>query len=188
MKHLIFFSLLAISFTGKAQDTIKVADNILPVTKLKSLTFSREKGQFDFISKFASNVTEKFQIEKLVEAGIAAAAAACTNTPPVGIAGLTGGYRIYEYQMSIEQAYKLKIIAGGDASADIGKEVYVYDHVFYKKDKDCKGNEITWGAGVRLLVKVKKTSTNLNITGLAAIAASAEIKAADASVEFKLLA
>lgn len=183
MKNIIYISLLLsvlntlkaqishINFPIKNQEFFKnIKENNLKNSKL--LTYKSDAENELFLKAFEKNASE------LVN---------CVLTPPSNIATLTGGYQIFDYHLTSDQAYKLGVIGVGEASSSIGKEIYIYDHMYYKNDKDCLGHAITYGAGVRLIVTVKQINANVNLNGLGAIAASAEMKFAEVTVSFKTI-
>jgi len=105
--------------------------------------------------------------------------------PPKDLAGLTGGWNIFFYSLTLDAAANLGIISLGEVSANYGKEVFVYEQMYYKDAKNCKGENITFGAGVRLTILAKKLSASANFSNLGAIAASAEFKSAEVEVRIK---
>lgn len=106
---------------------------------------------------------------------------------PSNLADLTGGWDFWDYHLSLETAQKLSIVSVGDIGANYGKDVYVYDFMFYKDDKNNKGEKIKWGAGVRLVIIAKKLNSSANFSTLGAIAASAEVNMAEVSIRMKTI-
>jgi hypothetical protein len=107
--------------------------------------------------------------------------------PPVGIAGLTSGWRLDSYQLTVAAALSVGVISAGEASTNQGKEIHVYDFMYVKDDRDCSNNLVTWGAGVRLVITVKKLDVSISVSGLAAFAASAQLQKAEVSVKMEVV-
>lgn len=108
-------------------------------------------------------------------------------TPPTKLADLTGGWAVFFHNMTLESAANVGIISIGDINANYGKEVYIYEQMNYKDLDNCKGGKTTYGAGIRLVIFVKKISASANLSSLGAIAASAEFKLADVTVNMKTI-
>lgn len=106
---------------------------------------------------------------------------------PINLAELTGGWNIFFYSLTMDAAVSLGIISLGEVSANAGKEVFVYEQMYYKDAKTCAGANITYGSGVRLTILAKKLSGSANFSNLGAIAASAEIKSAEVEVRMKTI-
>jgi len=111
----------------------------------------------------------------------------CNIIAPKTLADLTGGWKIFFYQMSLETAAKVGIISLGEAATNSGKELYIYEQMNYKDLDNCKDGKITYGAGVRLTILAKKLDASVNLTSLGAIAASAEFKKAEVTVSMSTI-
>ena len=176
---------------------------VAEVVHAQSDTISLPVSQNDFIKSAKKAGFEKMKLSKAMDGSEINAVesepldkqfvdeakelAGCALTPPTGIRGLTGGFNVFDYQLTSEAAFTLGVIGIGEFNSSGSKEYYIYDHIWYKNDKDCAGNDIVYGAGVRLVVSVKRLSADLKLSGLSAIAASAEMKTAEVSVNFKTL-
>src|SRR5690606_17193170 len=85
-------------------------------------------------------------------------------------------------QMNLDTAAKVGVISLGEASTNIGKDVYIYEQMYYKDVSNCDAGKVTYGSGVRLTILAKKLEAGVNLSNLGAIAASAEMKKAEVTV------
>jgi hypothetical protein len=113
-------------------------------------------------------------------------ASATTKKGPANLKELTGGFHVFQYQLSQDAAMKLNLIAVGGQLAGAEK-VFVHDFMFYKDDTDENNLPIRWGAGVRLIIQAKSLAGSANFTSLPAIAASAEFRFAETSVDLRTI-
>lgn len=175
MKHLFtfvsIFIIICVSLTTYAQEESVIPVNIKSLNESisnKSLMGSIELSSMEVESSALSDVLETIPN--------------CQVNPPTTLAQLTGGWKIFFHQMTLETAAKVGVISLGEAETNIGKEVYVYEQMNYKDIDNCKNGKITYGAGVRLTILAKKLNASANLTNLGAIAASAEFKMAEVTV------
>jgi hypothetical protein len=169
-------------YQGTEEKKTKVSTPVgIDIVQMTQKTQTTSKGSDQLIKGGAQAITIN---DQGVKEGILAAAindfATTLPTPPLGLASLTDGFRIFNYSMSQAAAAKLNVILGG-ASGSADKKVFVYDFMFYKDDVDKGGVPITWGAGVRLVIVAKTIAATANVSSLPAIAASAQFNLIEAS-------
>lgn len=109
-----------------------------------------------------------------------------TKDRPTNLKDLTGGYRLFQYQLNLDAAIKLNLIAAG-AKLDGAEKVFVHDFIFYKDGEDEHGQPIRWGSGVRLIIQARNLGGSANFSSLPAIAASAEFRFAETTVDLRTI-
>ncbi|WP_264550310.1 hypothetical protein [Flavobacterium sp. N2820] len=168
---LLSFFTLCVSLNNYAQEK-----NIIPVN-IKSLNESISQKSLTGSIELSS-----MEVESSALSDILATTPNCQVTAPTTLAQLTGGWKIFFYNMTLETAAKVGVVSIAEAQTNIGKEVYVYEQMNYKDLDNCKNGKITYGAGVRLTILAKKLDASANLSNLGAIAASAEFKKAEVTV------